>query len=91
MHPPSKNCPISWKRCAAADGFAAVVDALRTGRSGTVDGAWGSSSALAVAALGADAPATVLVVLAHPGDIGLWRDGSPASRILARDLSDRRR
>src|SRR5712692_5076240 len=58
----------------AADGFDAVRDALHAGRSGTVDGAWGSSSALSVAALGVDAPATVLVVLAHPGDIETWGD-----------------
>src|SRR5712691_6281922 len=58
----------------AADGFDAVLDALRAGQSGTVDGAWGSSAGLTVASLGADAPATVLVVLAHPGDIEAWGD-----------------
>src|SRR5262245_26428856 len=57
-----------------SDGFDAVVAALRAGHSGAVDGAWGSSAGLTVAALGADAPATVLVVLAHPGDLEAWGD-----------------
>lgn len=57
-----------------ADGFDAVLGALRAGHSGAVDGAWGSSAALTVAALGADAPATVLVVVAHPGDLEAWGD-----------------
>jgi transcription-repair coupling factor (superfamily II helicase) len=52
-----------------AEGFADVARALRAGRAGTIDGAWGSSAALSVAALAAEAPATVLVVLAHPGDV----------------------
>src|SRR5262245_35743465 len=57
-----------------APGFDAIAMALRAGRSGAVDGAWGSSAALTVAAVGADAPATVLVVLAHPGDVEAWAD-----------------
>src|SRR5207249_190403 len=36
--------------------------------------AWGSSGALAVAALGRHAPTTVLVVLAHPGDVDGWAE-----------------
>jgi transcription-repair coupling factor (superfamily II helicase) len=52
-----------------AEGFAGVTAALRAGGAATIDGAWGSSAALAVAALAAEAPATVLVVLAHPGDV----------------------
>ena len=35
--------------------------------------AWGSSAALAAAALALDAPKTLLVVLAHPGDVEAWR------------------
>src|SRR5438105_2132343 len=58
----------------AAENFDDVLAALQAGRSGTVDGAWGSSQALTVAALTAAAPATVLVVLAHPGDLGAWAD-----------------
>lgn len=55
-----------------AEGFAAVTSALRAGGAGTIDGAWGSSAALAIAAIASDAPATVLVVLAHPGDLESW-------------------
>ena len=57
-----------------AEGFAEVKEALRASRSGVIDGAWGSSQSLAVAALGAHSPATVLVVIAHPGDLGAWSD-----------------
>lgn len=55
-----------------AEGFSGVVVALRAGGAGTVDGAWGSSAALAAATLAAEAPATILVVLAHPGDLEAW-------------------
>jgi transcription-repair coupling factor (superfamily II helicase) len=55
-----------------AEGFADVAQALRAGRAGTIDGAWGSSAALSAAALAVEAPATVLVVLAHPGDVDPW-------------------
>jgi transcription-repair coupling factor (superfamily II helicase) len=57
-----------------AEGWAALVQALQAERSGTVDGAWGSSAALAAAALGLPAPSTVLVVLAHPADLETWAD-----------------
>ena len=56
----------------AAEGFAGVSVALRAGGAGTVDGAWGSAAALACAALAADAPSTLLVVLAHLGDVDAW-------------------
>ncbi|MFO0808072.1 MAG: transcription-repair coupling factor [Gemmataceae bacterium] len=55
-----------------AEGYAPLAAALRAGRSGTVDGAWGSSAALAVATLAGDAPGPVLVVIAHPGDLEAW-------------------
>src|SRR6478672_10018023 len=55
-----------------AEGFADVAAALRAGGAGTIDGAWGSSAALSAAALATEAPATVLVVLAHPGDVDPW-------------------
>jgi transcription-repair coupling factor (superfamily II helicase) len=54
------------------EGFASVLEALRQGRSATVDGAWGSSAALAAAALASDSPRTVLVVIAHPRDVDGW-------------------
>jgi transcription-repair coupling factor (superfamily II helicase) len=57
---------------AAAEGFRPLADALAAGRSGTADGAWGSSAGLAVAALAVDAPAVVLTVIAHPADLDAW-------------------
>ncbi|MBL8793644.1 MAG: transcription-repair coupling factor [Planctomycetia bacterium] len=56
----------------AADGFAGVVAALQAGRSATIDGAWGSSAALACAALASHAPRTLLIALAHPRDLDGW-------------------
>jgi transcription-repair coupling factor (superfamily II helicase) len=55
-----------------AEGFHSVVEALRHGHGATIDGAWGSSSALTAAALGLQAPQLVLVVIAHPGDLDGW-------------------
>src|SRR4051812_23095559 len=52
-----------------AEGFAPLAAALRAGRSGTVDGAWGSAAPLAVAALAREAPGPVLIVTAHPADL----------------------
>src|SRR5215213_9495174 len=56
----------------SAEGFADVAVALRAGGAGTIDGAWGSAAALSAAALAAEAPGTVLLVLAHPGDVDPW-------------------
>jgi transcription-repair coupling factor (superfamily II helicase) len=55
-----------------AEGFRPLLDALKRNHSGTVDGAWGSSAALAVAALANHVPRTLLVVLAHPRDLDGW-------------------
>src|SRR5262249_5584155 len=44
------------------------------GRSGTIDGAWGSAGPLAAAALGLHAPQTLVIVLAHVGDVDDFRD-----------------
>src|SRR5947209_15403898 len=55
-----------------AEGFPPVLDALKQGHSGTVDGAWGSSAALVAAALAEETPQTLLVVLAHPRDVDGW-------------------
>src|SRR5262245_13776112 len=56
----------------AAEGMSEVMAALRAGQAGTIDGAWGSSAALSVAALAGVAPSTVLIALAHPGDVEPW-------------------
>jgi transcription-repair coupling factor (superfamily II helicase) len=57
---------------ATAEGFPSVLAALSQGRSAVVDGAWGSSAALAAAALALRTPHTLLVVLAHPRDLDGW-------------------
>src|SRR5437588_11501012 len=57
-----------------SSGFPEVLAALKNGRSGTIDGAWGSAGPLATAALGLHAPRTLLVVLAHVGDVDDFRD-----------------
>jgi transcription-repair coupling factor (superfamily II helicase) len=54
------------------EGFHPLVAALQNGHGGTVDGAWGSSAALVTAALGLQAPRTLVVVIAHPRDLDGW-------------------
>lgn len=44
------------------EGFAEVVESLASGHAATLDGAWGSSCALAAAALARHVPATLVVV-----------------------------
>ena len=44
-------------------GFDEIVAALKRGESATIDGAWGSTCALSLAALSREAPGTLLVVL----------------------------
>jgi transcription-repair coupling factor (superfamily II helicase) len=57
-----------------SEGFSALIEALKHRHGGVIDGAWQSSAGLAVAALGSHAPATLLVVLAHPRDVDGWAD-----------------
>jgi transcription-repair coupling factor (superfamily II helicase) len=52
-----------------AEGFADVVAALARGESASIDGAWGSSSALAAAALSSGTDRTLLVVLPRSSDV----------------------
>jgi transcription-repair coupling factor (superfamily II helicase) len=56
----------------ASDGWAEMIAALHMRQSGTIDGAWGSASALAVAALALQNPRTLVIALAHTGDIDPW-------------------
>jgi transcription-repair coupling factor (superfamily II helicase) len=58
----------------AAEGLQPLVAALEQGHSAAIDGAWGSSAALAAAALGLHASQTVLVVIAHPRELDAWVD-----------------
>lgn len=51
------------------EGFAAVVAALQSGQSGTIDGAWGGSCALAAAAVVESLKTPLLIVLPRLGEI----------------------
>ena len=57
-----------------APGFPEMLAALKNGHSATLDGAWGSAGPLAAAGLGLHAPRTLLIVLAHVGDVDDFRD-----------------
>jgi transcription-repair coupling factor (superfamily II helicase) len=57
-----------------SEGWAEVRAALAAGHSGTIDGAWGSSAALAAAALSLDVPGTLLVVVPNPAHADPWAD-----------------
>jgi transcription-repair coupling factor (superfamily II helicase) len=62
------------RRVETTDGFEPLVIGLHAGRSGSIDGAWGSSGALAAAALGLRAPQTLLLVIAFPRDLDAWAE-----------------
>jgi transcription-repair coupling factor (superfamily II helicase) len=70
--PALDNLKDLTRQMQAAEGFPALVAALKNGHGAAVDGAWGSSGALAAAALGLHAPRTLLIVIAHPGDVDGW-------------------
>src|ERR1700722_18568334 len=55
-----------------ASGWANLRKALTAGHSGTIDGAWGSSSALVSVALSEDVTGTLLIVVPNPADPSLW-------------------
>ena len=55
-----------------SEGWAGLRAALASGRSGTIDGAWGSSAVLATAALAVDVPGTMLVVVPNAADVEPW-------------------
>lgn len=56
------------------DGFAQIQASLAAGHSGTLGGVWGSSCALAAAALARDCPATLIVVAPRPATIDTLAD-----------------
>jgi transcription-repair coupling factor (superfamily II helicase) len=73
--PAALNCLQDLTRIIqAAEGFQPVVAALKQGHSASIDGAWGSSGALAAAALGQHVPQTLMVVIAHPRALDAWVD-----------------
>ena len=82
MSQPSPTMPTAQSRdlkdltrlIQRAPGFAEVIAALKNGRSATIDGAWGSAGPLTVAGLGLHAPKTLVIVMAHVGDVDDFRD-----------------
>ncbi len=71
---PARGLKDLTRQVQRAEGFPEVLAALKNGRSATIDGAWGSAGPLAAAALGLHAPKTLLIVLAHVGDLDDFRD-----------------
>ncbi|RIK82297.1 MAG: transcription-repair coupling factor [Planctomycetota bacterium] len=61
-------------RLGTADGFERIVEFLGQRREATIDGAWGSSRALAAAALAHRSSGPVLVVCPHAADIDAFAD-----------------
>jgi transcription-repair coupling factor (superfamily II helicase) len=56
------------------EGFQPALAALRAGHGAAVDGAWGSAASLTAGTLALTAPSTLLVVIAHPGDLDSWAE-----------------
>ncbi|MHB1558070.1 MAG: transcription-repair coupling factor [Isosphaeraceae bacterium] len=75
-NPSAKKDPLKdlTRQIQRSSGFPEVVAALKNGRSATIDGAWGSAAALAAAALGLHAPSTLVILIAHVGDVDDFRD-----------------
>ncbi len=69
-----------------AERFPELVAALNAGRSGTIDGAWGSAGPLAAGALALHAEKTLLIVLAHVGDLDDYRDDVATFSGIAPDV-----
>ncbi len=59
---------------AANEGWPGFTAALCRGESGSIDGAWGSSSALAIAALSSEQPAPLLAVVPNLTDVEVWAE-----------------
>jgi len=84
-------------RLLAQPGMAEVVARLRDGKDATIDGAWGSSSALVAVALRQQAASTVVVVVPHEKDVdgftsdaaafGIEPECFPAWAALPQELS----
>ncbi|HEY2784574.1 MAG TPA: transcription-repair coupling factor [Fimbriiglobus sp.] len=62
------------RRIQTAEGWERLRASIRQGESGTIDGAWGSSRAAAVAALAEETPGSLLVVVPSVADLDLWAD-----------------
>jgi transcription-repair coupling factor (superfamily II helicase) len=56
------------------EGFGFVLESVRAGHGGVIDGAWGSAAGLVASALGLHCSGTLLVGLAHPADVDGWTE-----------------
>ena len=84
-------------RLLAQPGMAEVIAKLRDGKDATIDGAWGSSSALVAVALRHQAESTLVVVVPHEKDVdgftsdaaafGIEPECFPAWAALPQELS----
>jgi transcription-repair coupling factor (superfamily II helicase) len=72
--PTAKGLKELTRQVQRAEGFPEILAALKNGHSATIDGTWGSAGPLAAGALGLHAPRTLLIVLAHVGDLDDFRD-----------------
>ncbi len=72
--PPPATLKDLTRQIQRAPGFPEILAALKNGRSATIDGAWGSASALVAAALGLHAPSTLVIAIAHVGDVDDFRE-----------------
>ncbi|HEX8201393.1 MAG TPA: transcription-repair coupling factor, partial [Isosphaeraceae bacterium] len=72
--PPVRELKDLTRLVQRAPGFPEILAALKNGRAATIDGAWGSAAPLAAAAAGLHAPTTLLIVLAHVGDLDDFAD-----------------
>lgn len=64
-----RSLPDLIDRLRNVASFRSVVSALKQGKSGTIDGAWGSSCALAAAAIALEAESSLLIVLPRIADV----------------------
>ncbi len=69
-----ERLPSLRSRLSKSEGFAAVLAALQSGHSAAIDGAWGSSCALAAATLASEAGAPFLIVLPRLADVDEFAD-----------------
>src|SRR5689334_1043230 len=67
--PPAARLLGLAARLEAQADFAEVLRSLTAGHGATLDGVWGSSCALVVAALAQAAPGPLVVVCPHPGEV----------------------
>jgi transcription-repair coupling factor (superfamily II helicase) len=74
--PPANESPFVTlaNTVCAADGWASLCAALKANGAGTIDGCWGSSRALALAALSRSIAGTLLVAVPGIAELGVWTE-----------------